>query len=201
LPGDALSVEDAIETLIRQVRPESMLELDEKVQAIIKRQYKSLLAVCLAANEMFKDLPGIIRQEAETHVESLIGTGSVAAAYLDRQGTEQEVTADLAAAFESATPVLPGPRSSSPELTFLILPKDEAGEELGKLARSVFGEVEVLQAEGANDIYFYRERSQVPLPDLPQLGLTAEEAYKQMTASGQYTPHSRNDVTEWRSAT
>jgi serine/threonine protein kinase len=201
LPGDALSVEDAIETLIRQVRPESMLELDEKVQAIIKRQYKSLLAVCLAANEMFKDLPGIIRQEAEAHVESLIGTGSVAATYLDRQGTDQEVTADLAAAFEAATPVLPGPRSSSPELTFLVLPKDEAGEELGKLARSVFGEVEVLQAEGANDIYFYRERSQVPLPALPQLGLTAEEAYKQMTASGQYTPHSRNDVTEWRSAT
>ncbi|MBL8798358.1 MAG: protein kinase [Planctomycetia bacterium] len=201
LPGDALSVEDAIESLARQVRPESMLELDEKVQVSIKRQFKSLLAVCLAANEMFKDLPGIIRQEAEAHVESLLGTGSVAATYLDHQGTEQEVSADLAAAFEAATPVLPGLRSSSPELTFLVLPKDEAGKELGQLARSVFGEVQVIEAEGANDIYFYRERSQVPLPDLPQLGLAAEEAYKQMTASGQYTPHSRNDVTEWKSAT
>ena len=49
----------------------------------------------------------------------------------------------------------------------------------------------------ASDVFFYRERPQVAFADLPQLGLMAEEVYKQMTASGQFTPHTRTDIRDW----
>ena len=79
----------------------------------------------------------------------------------------------------------------------LVLPADAAGQELSELARSTFPEVTVVLAETANDILFYYERPRVALADLPQLGLMAEEVYRQMTASGQFTPHTRTEITEW----
>ena len=78
-----------------------------------------------------------------------------------------------------------------------MVPHDEAGTKLGKLARAACPETEVISVPRAGDVFFYRERPKIALADLPQLGLMAEEVYKQMTASGQFTPHTRTDITEW----
>src|SRR4029077_1280880 len=103
----------------------------------------------------------------------------------------------LASAFESALPVLPGRRYSGAEIRLLVVPHDEAGAKLGELAHAESSDAMILPAPGANDVFFYRERPKIALADLPQLGLMAEEVCKQLTASGQFTPHTRTDITEW----
>src|SRR5262249_10524321 len=107
------------------------------------------------------------------------------------------ISADLTSAFESAAPVLPGRRYAGAEIRLVMVPDDEAGAQLAPLAHSACREAEVVAVPAGGDVFFYRERPKIALADLPQLGLMAEEIYKQMTASGQFTPHTRTDITDW----
>src|SRR5262249_32250496 len=122
---------------------------------------------------------------------------NAAALYLEQYEDEGAASADLASAFESALPVLPGRRYSGAEIRVMVVPHDEAGTKVGELAHAESPEAMIVAAPATADVYFYRERPKIALADLPQLGLMAEEVYKQMTASGQFTPHTRTDITEW----
>jgi hypothetical protein len=139
----------------------------------------------------------MLRQEAESQLPALLSNDSVAAIYLRHHDNEDEIRDDLHGAFEAAAPILPGRRYSGPEIHLALMPKDEAGQHLGELARSACAEAEVVPVEGADEVLFYRERPQVSFAELPQLGLLAEEVYRQMTAPGQFTPHTRTDISEW----
>jgi hypothetical protein len=79
----------------------------------------------------------------------------------------------------------------------MTVPADLPGERLGRLANTVAEDVRVVAAPGDSDVYFYREQPRLPLADLPQLGLLAEQIYRQMTVSGSFTPHTRMDVVDW----
>jgi len=201
LPGDCQTVAEAVEAVDRALGSEEMLQLDQKVQAIIRRQYKSLMAVCLSAAETMKELKEVIQEQAISYVDAQLGKDSIATLYLEQHADDNEVSEDLAAAFEESNPPLAGPRCSSPELRFLVTSRDPAGDRLGKLAKQADDTVQIVTAEGASDVFFYRERSQLPLAELPQLGLMAEDAYRQMTSPGHFTPHTRTDITEWNSPT
>jgi hypothetical protein len=52
----------------------------------------------------------------------------------------------------------------------------------------------VLPASGEDDILFYREVVHRPLADLEQLGSAGLDAYRQMNAAEDFTPHTRIDV-------
>ena len=72
-------------------------------------------------------------------------------------------------------------------------PDDEATERLrGMLARAV-PEAEAHPANSRDDVVVYRERVNLPLASLPQMGPEGHEAYMQMT-SADFSPHSRTDV-------
>ena len=127
----------------------------------------------------------------------MLGKASAAAIYLKSQPNETIVGGDLAAAFDEAAPKLAGRRPTSPEIRLLVVPADLAGERLGQLVKAAVKGVEVLAIAGAEDVYFYREQPRLLLADLPQLGLLAEEAYRQFSASGYCTAHTRMDVSRW----
>jgi hypothetical protein len=55
-------------------------------------------------------------------------------------------------------------------------------------------EIEVLSATAEDDILFYREISNLPLAELEQLGSVGQDAYRQMIAAEDFTPHTRIDV-------
>ncbi|MBY0528186.1 MAG: protein kinase [Gemmataceae bacterium] len=201
LPNNARSVDEAIDAILKAVKPEDLLELDNKLQAVVRRQFKSLTQLCLGAASGFADLRFVMQQQTEAHVEGILGKASVAAMYLKERPGDAEVCADVTRAFEEATPSLAGPRQSCRELRFLVVPADLAGERLGKLAKTTSEDVEVVAVTGGEDVFFYREQPQLALADLPQLGLMAEEAYRQMTSAGSFTPHTRMDVLDWLQAT
>src|SRR5208337_3979161 len=108
--GKCRTFEEAVEALLRGVKPENLLELDQKLQTGIRRQFKSLLQVCLAANDAFKDLRETICQQAEAILETQMGKASIAATYLQEQGSDEDILADVGSAFDEATPPLAGPR-------------------------------------------------------------------------------------------
>jgi hypothetical protein len=125
----------------------------------------------------------------------------VAALYLKDRPDDEDIANDLTTAFEEAMPLLAGPRNQGPELRLLAVPGDLSGERLGKVAKNEVEEVQVVAAPGSDDVFFYREMPQMLLADLPQLGLMAEEVYRQMSASGNFSPHTRMDVLDWLQAT
>jgi len=197
LPLAADTIDAAVESLLKNVKPEDLLALDQRVQGLVRRQFKSLAQMCLGPASHFPELRAVIEQQAETYMESVVGKASAAAVYLQDRHADAEIRADLSRAFDEAVPQLAGSRFTGPELCFLTVPADVAGERLGKLAAEVTDDVRVVTASGAGDVYFYREQPRLPLADLPQLGLLAEQIYRQMTAAGSFTPHTRMDVIEW----
>jgi hypothetical protein len=201
LPQGLRSVDEAIDMLLKAVKHEDLVELDGQVEGIIRKQFRSLLQLCVGVSFSPQDLLLAVLQQCEAHVDEALGKASVAALYVKDRPGDAQLTTDLTAAFDEAAPVLGGARYSGAELRFLVTPADLAGERLGKLAAAASREVEAMTAPGSDDIYFYREQPQVPLADLPQLSLMAEEVYRHMTSTGTFTPHTRMDVTEWLPAT
>jgi hypothetical protein len=201
LPVAADTVDGAVDRLLHGIKPEDLRALDEEVQGAVRRQFQSLAQLCLSPATGFQELRAAIEQQAESHVHGLIGQASAAAVYLKERHADAEVRADLARAFDEAVPTLAGSRVSGAELRFLAVPPDVAGSRLGNLAAAVANGVQVVAVPGASDVYFYREQPHLPLADLPQLGLQAEQIYRQMIAAGNFTPHTRMDVIHWEQPT
>jgi hypothetical protein len=201
LPYNSPTVEEAVETLLGRLGSEDLEALDEQVQDAIHRQFKSLTEVCQGSPENFKEFTTLVFQLAERHFEAHLGTESVAEVLFHQHADDTGVHAELNGGYEAAAPVLPGRRYSGAEMRLLFVPTDEAGKRLGELSSSACPDTEVVFVDNAADIFFYRERPHVSLAELPQLGLMAEEIYRQMTASGQFTPHTRTDIKEWQTGT
>jgi serine/threonine protein kinase len=201
LPGNVTNVADAVAFLLKSVKPDDIHEIDAKVQAVVRRQFKTLLQACMAPTNALQEVQATIQEQVEAHAEALLGKATVATLYLKQRPADKDICADIAQAFQEANPTLAGPHSNSPEMGIVVVPTEGGGDRLGKLSREVSSEIEVVTASGAPDIFFYREQTHVKLADLPQLSLMAEEAYRQMTSTGHFNPHTRTDVTEWRPAT
>jgi hypothetical protein len=194
LPIEARTFEDAVDTLVKAVKSEDLVALDQKVQCAIRIQFKSLAALCHNTATNFHEVHAILRQLAEDHADGLLGKASAATLYLHNNPADAEVRADLARGFEEAQPILAASGVAGPELRVLSVPNDLAGQRLAQLATAVADGARILSIPGAADVYFYREQPHRPLAELPQFGLLAEQIYRQMTASGNFTPHTRMDL-------
>jgi hypothetical protein len=79
----------------------------------------------------------------------------------------------------------------------LTLPAGPSGEKLGAHARRAMKDIDLVVAAGTDDILFYRENPNLSLKNLPQLGPKFQQAYQEMSAQQNFTPHSREDITHW----
>jgi hypothetical protein len=149
-------------------------------------------ALCHSTATNFHEVHAVLRQLAEDHADGLLGKASAAALYLRDGPADAEVRADLARGFEEALPVRAASGVAGPELRVFSVPNDLAGQRLAQLA--VADGARILSIPGADDVYFYREQPRLPLAELPQLGLLAEQLYRQMTANSNFTPHTRMDL-------
>jgi len=197
LPGNCQTVDEAVDLLLGGVTADDVRQFDAQVQELIRSKFKSLPAVCLSTDDIWYDFQRQVRALAEAQLNDRLGEASAAAAYLEQHGGEGDLQTDLQAALQEAEPLLPGKRYGGPELCQVLVPADAAGDALGQEVQAIVHDAEVIAVPNGSDVYFYRERPNVPLGELPQLGLLAEEVYKQMTAGGQFTPHTRTDIGEW----
>ena len=88
------------------------------------------------------------------------------------------------------------PSRAPPHARFCVLaaPPGPAGDRFRALTQAALPDVEFAPTAGDDDILFYREVSHLPLAELEQLGPAGLDAYRQMSAAEDFTPHTRSDV-------
>ncbi|HTU93464.1 MAG TPA: tubulin-like doman-containing protein [Gemmataceae bacterium] len=198
-PGGFKDLKDTVAHFEEQLKEDALHELDVRMEAMFKKQFTALVNVCLARGNVLKNVEEAMRRTAEEFVTERLGALNVAEMFLEQYGDESEAAAEIASFFEEATPQLPQSAPSAKgvqpaELCVLSAPADPAGERLLALAAQGVPDVEWQSASGDEDILLYRERVNLPLSELPQLGALAQDAYRQMSNADHFTPHCRCDV-------
>jgi hypothetical protein len=200
-PGGCRTMNEVIEQYLASVTPEALLELDDKVQGVIRQQFTALVQVCLTSANVLDDLELAMRQQAEAfvarHAPWAAADSSVAELFLTQHPDPEEAHGAIHTAFDEAAPRLcSGPMvlSAPPEVAIIMVPADPAGERFEALAREALADAEPAPATSPDDIVLYRELPYLRLADLDQLGPDAQDAYQQMLAVDHFTPHTRTDV-------
>jgi hypothetical protein len=201
-PTGCQSLDETVRQSMATLTDDDLAEFDARVQGLVEQQFSSLVQVCLTPSNLLKNLEELMQREAEAFVEGRLAIADVAEMYLASRQDEAETLADLMDAFEEAAPpfAVPG-QTARNETCLLAVPPGPSGERFVELTRLALPEVELATANSADDIIFYREAAELPLTDLEQFGRPGQEAYRQMSARDHFTPHTRNDITEWRTAT
>jgi hypothetical protein len=187
-----------VQQLVGQLTAEDIQELDKKMQAMIRQLFQSLKEICLGSANQVKALEAQMQAQAEAFVGASLAGNNVVEMFMARHGQSGEAEKLLAEAFESAAPKL-AKFAEGPEIRVLALPPSNAAGELFKThVVRAFVDAPPTVIESPDDVYFYREQALAHLERLPQLGMQAEDAYRQMVNSDPLSPHSRIDIAEWR---
>ncbi len=175
-------------------------ELDVKMEAMLKKHFTALVNVCLTSGTVLKNVEDAMRRTAEEFVAAQLGELNVAEMFLQQYDDTKKAAEQIASLFEEAAPQLPHTMippqkgGQAVELCVLSAPAGPAGERLRALAAETLPDVEWQAAAGDEDILLYRERANLAMDELPQLGALAQDAYRQMSNAENFTPHCRCDV-------
>src|SRR5439155_9282419 len=187
-------------------------DLDRQVQEMVQTKLKSLVNICLSsqAPQLLGELEAHMQTVAEKFVAARMTESDAADFFLKQYENDEDIAKDIAGAFHQATPSLPplplgecpgapGGVRGSGEFHVLGVPTGPAGERFAQHARAALKDVDLNVAAGIDDILFYRESLLPSLENLPQLGPKFQQAYQEMSAQQNFTPHSREDITNWSS--
>ncbi len=195
LPAGCKDLGEAAEALLAGVGPEALLELDGRVQEVIRSQFTALVHICLSSGNLLKNVGTAMLEAAREFSGEVVGETNAAELFLEQHPDEGEAEGEASGFFAEAQPELsPRPSASPCETCVLAAPPGEAGDRFRELTRRALPDVELLPAVSEGDILFYREISNLPLAELEQLGAAAHDAYRQMSAAEDFTPHTRIDV-------
>jgi eukaryotic-like serine/threonine-protein kinase len=195
------SAEDAIEQLQNSVGANELVELDTRIQGMLRGQFKALVHICMSSANLLKSLAPAMHKESRTFLRSRLGETHVAEVYLrhfqdGREDADARLEDDLAEAFENASPEVAASPPVS-ELNLLGVPEGPEEKRLREsMAKAIDGKL-VVPVVSSDEITVYREHTLACLADLDQLGPLAQEAYDKTTEQNHCTPHSRYDITEW----
>ncbi len=205
LPAGCRTVEEAVAQIDEGVTPDRLLDLDQKVQVVLRKQFRALVQVCMTSTSVLKTLAPAMLQEARAFLEPALASADVAEQYLEQFAETAEGSAtealqrDLKEVHAKAAPELRGLASPN-ELFILSVPPGSGGKEFRELARQALGVPRLTDALSPDEIIFYREYQLSSLAELEPLGPAAQEAYQKVLAQEYLTPHTRIDVAAWRPA-
>jgi hypothetical protein len=214
LPVGCAKLEEAVDQFVKAIPEQDLLDLDRQVQEAVKNKMKSLVSICLSsqASQLLGELEMLMQMYAEKFVAARMHETDAADFFLKQYQNEEEIAKDIAGAFHQATPEIhPADSSfraremertrtdeSQPgDFHVLGVPAGAAGERFAEHARNTMKDIDLTVAAGTDDILFYRESALPSLDDLPQLGPKFQQAYQEISAQQNFTPHSREDITNW----
>jgi len=202
-PGGCDSLRVAVGQLVSGVTGADLQALDQRVQALLTKQFQALVHVCTASSSVIRNVAPAMQQETEAFLVDRQGGANVTDMYLAQHpGTGQEGSAaaqqDLARTYDQADAELA--ITTGREFCVLALPPGPEEAAFRDLAKTALPDVSLIAASGTDEILFYREQVGFALTDLKQLGSPGREAYHQMTTREHFTPHCRTDITDWRAA-
>jgi hypothetical protein len=198
MPPGCATVGDAVERFAKVLTDADLVEIDQRVQAVLEPEAGGLLRVCLNTSAGVRGVVSVLFEETRAYLDARLGEVGLAAMFAERFRTQQQAERAIEQAYQEAEPawVGGGPWAAA-EVAVLACPGGEAGEPLREVARRAIPVAGLPVADSRDDLTIYREWPAVPLSALPHLGPSAAAAYDTMPEVTQCTAHSRLDVTRW----
>jgi hypothetical protein len=199
LPAGCESMDDAVNWLLRDIKPDAIHALDQAVQATINQQLTSLVQVCMTSAASVKSLEEALHRHAEEFTANRLTAINVVEMFLAHyEDNEDGATTAIVNAYQDAVPELARKLScTEPELRVVALPASDQVADFRELVRKALPNMQLLFTDSPDDVVICREQPEVPLDALPLLGPVGKNAYRQMANSDNFSPHSREDITDW----
>jgi serine/threonine protein kinase len=198
LPGGCETLDEAVKQLDSEVSAEDLRAFDEKMQILLRGQYRALVNVCLATSNILKALAPTMQGEAEAFLAGRLDQANVVDLYLARHQAADgadSLRSSLTKAFDGAAP--PAEPRTAHMLTLVAVPAGEPGDRLREVAQSVLPDLRFALTDRTDEVTFFRETGDRTLGELPHLGPAGQQAYR--AAPDPSCLHTRNDIAEWRS--
>jgi hypothetical protein len=200
-PVGCSNLDEAVDNLFPEMTKEELGELDRRIQCMIQQQFMSLKYVCTTSTHLIRNLEERMLAEVENFVADRLDGTNVVETFFSRYNDEDAALEGIVQAFEEATPNLICPRlSGHGGLAYLCVPEGQESR-FETLATQALAHARIISTSQMDDLYFYREDDRFTVSDLEQLDTVAEDAYHQMQATEHFTPHSRQDIPEWKEVT
>lgn len=197
LPDGCANLEMAADQFLGGLSPEDVLAFDHQVQKETAKKFKGLAAVCLKPVEKGPHFRELLLTKSRAFLDEQLEAADPAGIFFRYRGDGQENHPLLGESFDKATPELTLLTGKAPdEFMLLAVPPGETGDHFREMVREAMPGVDFTPAPLPDDICFYREYPRMKLPEVPQLGEFAREAYQLMT---DVPPHCRMDIT-WQTA-
>lgn len=193
------SLAEAVALYMDGITADHVHELDIRIEAMLRKQFTALVHVCLTNANILKDLQGAMIDVAREYAAEHLPPTSVADLFFEQFSDPQEAEAEISHCYHESAPEIAPTRggrggSAAIEMCVLATPDDAGSEAFRKAVKACLPESEVHYASSADDILFYRERLNLSLMDLEHVGPLGRDAYSQMSATDNFTPHSRCDI-------
>jgi eukaryotic-like serine/threonine-protein kinase len=193
-PAGCQNLSEATGKFLASFTPDELLELDTKIQKMLRSSFMALINICLSTKNMLKDVERSMIETAMEFTGTMLTETNVAEILLEQYPDQSELDTQLASFYAQASPALTGRSSEATELFTLATPPGSAGDAIAAVADRVLPDAALNRTLSADDILLYREIANVPLAELEQMGPAAQEAYRQLVATEHFTPHVRSDI-------
>jgi serine/threonine protein kinase len=194
------NLREAVEMNMKSMGPDQLLELDQRMEQMLKNRFTALVHVCLTNQNIIKDVFVAMHQTAYAYAAEVQPPMNAGDLFFEQYPEEEQCDTELAEFFDEAAPELVismrksfsgGPTPA--EFCVVAVPPGESGSRFSEILTRVAAANEVQSADSPDDIIIYRERVNLPFSVLEQLGPTAHDAYLQMSGAD-LSPHARADV-------
>lgn len=198
LPLGCATLEEAVDQVVARIPEPDLVGLDRQIQEKLEAQSKSLVKICLSAQapQLLTELEILMQAQAEKFAAARMNETDAADFFLKQYQEDKEIAKDIVGAFHQADPAISDSEKGK-EIHALTVPAGPAGERFADHARQAMAGIDLAVAFGTDEILFYREIPDLSLADLPQLGPKFQQAYQELSAQQNFTPHSREDITNW----
>ena len=196
LPAGTRNLDDAADQIVANVTPEEVFALETRIQAQIRKQYKSLVQFCMEKTDQSKGMTELILEQMRAFFDERLGSANAATVFFESQLQEQAAHRYMMEAYDEAMPELTGGHNrADSQMCLVTVPDGESGARFGRIAEQTLAQSQLSLGAGTEDIVIHREQLYLSPSDLPQLGPVAREAFIQVGHQDQAVPHSRADVT------
>jgi hypothetical protein len=194
-PSGCANMTDALEQFLAHLSPEDYLEADQKMEEAIRRDNRALVHICLTPANILKKVETLMLETGEEFAGTRLAEVSVTDMYLGQFENDTQVVGNLASCFEDAKPLFGAKAQNRPrEIHVLAAPPGPDTDQLRGYLNQALPGVEVHAADNPDDIVIYREIPVFNVSDLDQCGAAAQDAYRLMSATENFTPHTRIDI-------
>lgn len=194
-PQGCENLAQATSQVLEALSPEDLEELEDRIQRMIRKQFRALVEVCLGTKHVTKNVEVALRRVTESFLEEWLHDNDVAELLVSQSPDGDGLKEEVRNAFEEAMPEPISRMASEPtERAILSIPGSASGDYLQTMISHSIPSVEYAGPATDNEILIYREWSQLPLTELEQLGATGQEAYRALLQLENFTPHSRMDI-------